>query len=71
MGKTIIAPIIVFIALALQLILGIEIPEEVINEIVMALVNLVAVVFVLKGIIKNHKKDPDAQELQAFEKEED
>jgi len=64
LNKTIIAPIIGFVVLVLQLFFGVELPEEVVNEVIIVIGNVVAVVFVLKGIIQNHlrEKRADAQE---------
>lgn len=57
MSKTIIAPIVAVIALAIQLIFDVKIPDEVLNEVVMAIGNVALVVASLVGIFKNHKKD--------------
>lgn len=53
MVKTIIAPIVAFIVLILQLF-GIVIPPDVVNDVIMAVGNVVAVGVVVYGIIKNH-----------------
>jgi uncharacterized membrane protein len=56
MSKTIILPILAVLKLILAAF-GINIPEEVINELADALVNLIAVGLVIYGIFKDHKKD--------------
>lgn len=61
MYKSVIAPIVAVIVLALQALFGIEIPDEVVNEFVVALGNFIAVVLVVLGIFKNHKKDDKAK----------
>lgn len=50
-----------FLALIVQLVFGITIPEEVINEIVLTMSNVVAVGVVLYGIVKNHQKPTPMQ----------
>ena len=59
MYKTIVAPVIATIAIAAQLIFKIDISEEVQNQVVEALVNIIAVGAILYGIIKNHKKEDE------------
>lgn len=61
MYKSVIAPIVAVIVLALQALFGIEIPDEVVNEFVVALGNFIAVVLVILGIFKNYKKDDKAK----------
>lgn len=54
--KTVIAPIVGVIVLSLQLIFGVEIPEDVVDKIVVVAANAVAVGSVVYGILKNHDK---------------
>lgn len=54
--KTIIAPIVAVLAMAIQLIFGVEIPESLVNEIVITVSNVVAVVVAVYGIFKNYQK---------------
>ncbi len=61
MYKTVVAPIIATIAIAAQLIFKIDISEEVQNQVVEALVNIIAVGAILYGIIKNHKREEDEE----------
>lgn len=60
MGKTVIAPIVATIAILAQLVFGIEIPADVVDQLVVVAGNAVAIGFVIYGIVKNHKKDLDA-----------
>ena len=53
--KTIVVPIISVIALALQIVFGVEIDEGVVNDVAVAIGNIIAVGFVVYGIFKNHK----------------
>lgn len=61
MAKTIILPILMTVALALQLIFGIKIPDEVLNDASIAIANVVAVSVAIFGIVKNHDKRPEKQ----------
>ena len=54
--KTIIAPIVAVLAMAIQLIFGVEVPESLVNEIVITVSNVVAVVVAAYGIFKNYQK---------------
>lgn len=54
--KTIIAPIVAVLAMAIQLIFGTKVPESLVNEVVVTASNVVAVVVAVYGIFKNHKK---------------
>lgn len=55
--KTIIAPIIGVIVLAVQLIFDIQIPEDLVEKIVVYVANGVALGSVVYGILKNHEKE--------------
>ena len=57
MHKTIIAPIVAVLAMAIQLIFGVGIPESLVNEIVITVSNVVAVVVAIYGIFKNYQKE--------------
>lgn len=62
MSKAIIAPIVAVLALAVQAIFGITIPEDVVNQVVLAIGNVVLVVASIVGIVKSHqKKEEDEQ----------
>ena len=54
--KTVIAPIIGVIVLAVQLLFGIEIPEQLVEQIIVYVANGVAIGSVVYGILKNHDK---------------
>lgn len=56
MSKTIIAPIVAVLAIVVQLVFGVEIPEDVVEQIVAVVGNVVAIGLVVYGIVKNHKK---------------
>lgn len=60
--KSVVAPIIAVIAIALQLVFGVEIPEELQNNITDAIINIVLVGTVVYGIITNHTKNKDKEE---------
>lgn len=55
--KTLIAPFISVIAIVLQLVFDLELSQELQSEVAGALANLVAVGFVIYGIVHNHFKD--------------
>lgn len=57
MTKTMIAPFIALIALAIKAIFNIEIPETVQAQVSEFVVGAVALFVVIKGIVKNHKKE--------------
>jgi uncharacterized membrane protein len=56
MSKAIILPILTTIALAVQLIFGVEIPSDVINEASVVIANATLVGITLYGVFKDHKK---------------
>ena len=56
--KRLLAPVIATVALAIQLIFGVEIPEEVLDTLAVTLGNLVLVGITIYGLFqKNGKKD--------------
>ncbi len=57
MHKTIIAPIVAVLVMAIQLIFGVEIPESLVNEIIITVSNVVAVVVAVYGIFKIYHKE--------------
>jgi hypothetical protein len=57
MTKTMIAPIVAVIAIAIKALLGIEISAEIQEQIVTGVVILGAAGYSVYGIIKNHKKE--------------
>ncbi len=57
MTKTMIAPIIAVLALFIKAVFNIEIPNEVQDQIVVAVVGIAALVTTIIGIVKNHKKE--------------
>lgn len=59
MSKVVIAPIIAVLALAVQTIFSVTIPEEVVNEVVVTVVNAGLLVTAIIGVFKNHKKKKD------------
>jgi len=52
-----ILPILSTIAIMVQLVFGIQIPEEVLDQIAVALGNLILGGIAIYGIFKNHKKE--------------
>jgi hypothetical protein len=52
MVKTLIAPIIGALALVVQLLLGVEIPKEVLDQLIFVVGNLVAICVTIYGIVK-------------------
>lgn len=56
MAKTVIAPIVAVLALAAQLIFGIDISEEMQSQIVEWVANGVLIGTAIYGVVKNHKK---------------
>lgn len=60
MHKTVIAPIVAVLVMAIQLIFGVKIPESLANEVVVATSNVVAVLVAIYGIFKNHQKEKSA-----------
>jgi uncharacterized membrane protein len=54
--KTMIAPFVASAAIAAQLIFGINIPEDVVNQTVAVIVNAALVITTIVGIVKNHQK---------------
>jgi len=60
--KTIIAPIVGVIVLMLNTVFGYNIGQEVGDQIIDVLVNLIAVVFTVYGIFKNHIKKKEVVE---------
>lgn len=57
--KALIAPFIAVIAITLQLVFGIELSEELQNEVATVLANLIAVGVVVYGIIHNNIKEKE------------
>lgn len=56
MARTIIAPIVGFLVILVELIFGIEIGEDLVSRIIEVLVEAAALGTILYGIFKNHKK---------------
>jgi uncharacterized membrane protein len=54
--KTMIAPFVASAVIAAQLIFGINIPEDVVNQTVAVIVNAALVITTIVGIVKNHQK---------------
>lgn len=57
MGKTVIAPVIGFIVILVKAIFGIEIPDDVVAQVIDSIVMALSTGAVVYGIVKNHKKD--------------
>ena len=57
MAKTVIAPIIAFLAIAVQFIFGIEIPNELQEQIVYVIGNAIALGTIVYGIVKDHRAE--------------
>jgi hypothetical protein len=62
--KTIIAPIIAVIALILENVLKVKLPEELQGNIVDTISNFVALAVVIYGIFKNHHIEKPAEEQE-------
>lgn len=56
MNKVVIAPIVAVLALAVQAIFGVTIPEEIINEVVMTVVNAGLLATAIIGVFKNYNE---------------
>lgn len=63
-SKAVIAPIIGVLVILVQFLFGVEIPESVVNDIVMAIVNVIAVGYVVVGIFTNYKKNAEEHESE-------
>lgn len=57
MSKAVIAPIVAVLVLLVQSVFGVEIPEEVANDIAVTIVNITSIGVVLAGIFTNYKKE--------------
>lgn len=53
--KTMLLPILSTVAILIQLVFGIQIPEEVLDQTATAVANLILVGITVYGIFKNHK----------------
>jgi len=60
-NKKIIAPIVAVLAMAVQLICGVEIDEAVQSQIVDVVLNVILVCVTLYGIFKNYHDKPKEQ----------
>lgn len=56
MSRAIILPIVTGIALVVQFVFGVTIPEEIINEVAVLIGNAILVVGSIVGIVNSHKK---------------
>lgn len=59
MAKTIIAPIVAFLIVAIKLIFGVELPEELGGQITDVIVVAASLAGVVYGIFKNHNTKQD------------
>lgn len=57
MKSTMLAPIVSVLALLLQLLIGVEIPQEVQDKVAFILADALFVGTTIWGIVKNHKKE--------------
>lgn len=55
--KTIILPILSTLAIFIQLVFGVTIPEDVVSDLAVVIGNAILIGFTLVGIFKNHKKE--------------
>lgn len=62
--RTIIAPIIAVIALVVENVLKVKLPEELQSNVVDTISNLVAIAVVIYGIFKNHHIEKPAEEQE-------
>ena len=62
MFKSIVAPIVAVVFLAVQGIFGVSVSEELQNEVVGIISNLIAVAVTLYGVFTNTKKDVGTSE---------
>jgi hypothetical membrane protein len=58
MSKTIIAPIVGFLVVLVKLVFGIELADDIVNQVIDTSVTVASLGLVLIGIFKNHKKKP-------------
>lgn len=56
MSKTMIAPVIAVACMAVQLLFGVKISEELQSQVADAIVNIVLVATAIYGVFKNHTK---------------
>lgn len=63
MGKSIIAPIVGFLIVLVELIFGIEVGQDVASQIIEWLVAGASLVAIVYGIFKNHKKPPKEYDI--------
>lgn len=61
-NKTVILPLLMVLGVVVQLVFGVEIPESVLNDVAVVTANVIALVVVVIGIFKNHKKDSNKEE---------
>lgn len=59
MSKTMIAPLVALLAVALKLAFGIDLSEELQAQIIDVTGSVIALVLILIGIVKNHNKKVD------------
>lgn len=57
MAKTMIAPIVAVVALLVKTFFGIEIEEDLQNQIIETIGMVVLAVVAVHGVVKNHKKE--------------
>lgn len=55
--RAIVAPIVAVIFMAIQLVFGVDIGEEVQSQVVESIVNIITVGLIIYGIFVNPKKD--------------
>lgn len=61
-NKSVILPVLMFLAFVLKQFFGVDIPDETIDNFADGLVNLVMIIFTIWGIFKNHKKENKEKE---------
>lgn len=66
MTKTIIAPVVAFLIVAVKVLFGIEIPDEIGGQVTDAVVLIASLATVVYGIFKNHQKQPEGPDANRF-----
>lgn len=62
MTKTIIAPIVAFLIVAIKVVFGIELPAEIGGQVTDAIVLVASLATVIYGIFKNHQKPTEPEQ---------
>lgn len=69
-NKSVILPILAVLAMIVQGVFGVDISEELQNQIAEVVINVIGVSFLIYGVFKNHKKEKQ-EETQEEETQEE